>query len=101
MVAGERTTLDYAYPGDIIGVINPGVFAIGDTISLSGGFNFKPLPQFQPEIFAQVHPKDVGKRKSFDKGIIQLTSEGAIQLLRPYDILETQSLQQLVNCNLK
>jgi peptide chain release factor 3 len=86
MVAGERTTLDVAYPGDIIGVINPGVFAIGDTISLSGDFNFKPLPQFQPEIFARVHPKDIGKRKAFDKGVIQLTSEGAIQLLQPFDL---------------
>ncbi len=86
MIAGERTTLDFAYAGDIIGVINPGVFAIGDTISLTGGFNFKPLPQFQPEIFARVHPKDVGKRKSFDKGVLQLTDEGAIQLLRPYDL---------------
>jgi peptide chain release factor 3 len=85
MVAGGRTTLDFAYPGDIIGVINPGIFAIGDTISLTGGFNFKPLPQFQPEIFARVSPADVGKRKSFDKGIVQLTSEGAIQLFRPFE----------------
>lgn len=82
MVAGERTTLDYAYPGDIIGVINPSLFAIGDTISVEGGFNFKPLPQFQPEIFAKLTPKDIGKRKSFDKGILQLTDEGAVQLLR-------------------
>jgi peptide chain release factor 3 len=86
MVAGERTTLDVAYPGDIIGVINPGVFAIGDTISMTGGFNFKPLPQFQPEIFARVQPKEIGKRKSFDKGVLQLTDEGAIQLLRPFDL---------------
>lgn len=86
MVAGERTTLDEGFPGDIIGVINPGMFAIGDTISLTGGFNFKPLPQFQPEIFARVYPKDIGKRKSFDKGVLQLTDEGAIQLLRPYDL---------------
>jgi peptide chain release factor 3 len=85
MVAGGRTTVDYAFPGDIIGVINPGMFAIGDTISLTGGFNFKPLPQFQPEIFARVSPQDVGKRKSFDKGVLQLTSEGAVQLLRPTD----------------
>ncbi len=82
MVAGERSTLDFAYPGDVIGVINPGAFAIGDTLSVTGGFNFKPLPQFQPEIFARLHPKDVGKRKAFDKGIEQLTNEGAIQLLR-------------------
>lgn len=86
MVAGERTTLDIAYPGDIIGVINPGVFAIGDSISLNGGFKFKPLPQFQPEIFARVYPKDISKRKSFDKGVWQLTDEGAIQLLRPFDL---------------
>lgn len=82
LVAGERKTVDVAYPGDIVGVINPGLFAIGDTVSLSGGFDFKPLPQFQPEVFARVYPKDVGKRKSFDKGIEQLTSEGAIQLLK-------------------
>lgn len=84
LVAGERTTLDFAYPGDVIGVINPSLFAIGDTLSMSGGFQFKPLPQFQPEIFAKLHPKDVGKRKSFDKGIVQLTDEGAIQLLYPF-----------------
>ena len=82
MFAGERTTLDVAYPGDIIGVINPGLFSIGDTLSVSGGFNFKPLPQFQPEIFARLHPKDVGKRKSFDKGVLQLIEEGAIQMLK-------------------
>lgn len=88
MVAGERTTLDIAYAGDIIGVINPGVFMIGDTISMTGGFNYKPLPQFQPEIFARVTPKDVGKRKAFDKGVAQLTSEGAIQLLVTCDAME-------------
>ncbi len=85
MLAGERTTLDFAYPGDVIGVINPGLFAIGDTLSMTGGFRFKPLPQFQPEIFARLHPKDVGKRKSFDKGVLQLVDEGAIQLLKTQD----------------
>jgi peptide chain release factor 3 len=82
MLAGERTTLDVAFAGDVIGVINPSLFAIGDTLSITGGFNFKPLPQFQPEIFARLHPKDVGKRKSFDKGCLQLIEEGAIQMLR-------------------
>ena len=84
MVAGERTTVDYAYPGDIIGVINPSLFAIGDTVSLAGDVLFKPLPQFQPEIFARLDPQDVSKRKAFDKGVLQLASEGAIQLLNPY-----------------
>jgi peptide chain release factor 3 len=82
MLAGERTTVDFAYPGDVIGVINPALFAIGDTLSITGGFNFKPLPQFQPEIFARLHSKDVGKRKSFDKGVLQLSDEGAIQVLK-------------------
>ncbi len=85
MVAGERTTIDDAYPGDIIGVINPSLFAIGDTLSITGGFNYKPLPQFQPEIFARLYPKDVGKRKSFDKGVLQLSNEGAIQVLKLYE----------------
>lgn len=85
MVAGERSTLESACPGDVIGVINPAFFSIGDTISVSGGFSYKPLPQFQPEIFAKIYPKDVGKRKAFDKGVAQLLSEGAIQMLTPYD----------------
>lgn len=86
MLAGERTTTDLGVAGDVIGVINPGVFQIGDTISMKGGFNFKPLPSFQPELFARVSPKDISKRKGFDKGIEQLCSEGAVQLLKPLDI---------------
>jgi len=88
MLASDRNTVDLAYPGDIVGVINPGVFAIGDTISLTGGFNFKPLPSFQPEIFARVRPKDVGKRKSFDKGVEQMTAEGTVQKLTSWDGLD-------------
>ncbi len=86
MLAGERTTLDFAYPGDVIGVINPGLFAIGDTLSVTGGFTFKPLPQFQPEIFATLYAKDVLKRKSFDKGCLQLVDEGAIQMIKPSEM---------------
>ncbi len=81
MFAGERDTLDVAYPGDIVGVINPGAFMIGDTVSLNGGFKFKPLPQFSPEVVARIRPKDVIKRKAFDKGILQLAEEGAVQVL--------------------
>ncbi|MBX3302057.1 MAG: peptide chain release factor 3 [Nitrospira sp.] len=82
LVAQERSTVEEAYPGDIVGIINPGVFAIGDTVSVSGGFNFKPLPQFQPEIFARLRPTDVGKRKSFDKGLTQMAQEGTVQIMR-------------------
>ncbi len=89
LLAKERNTVDVAYPGDIIGIVNPGQFAIGDTISLSDGFNFKPLPQFQPEVFARLNPTDVGKRKSFDKGMIQMAAEGTVQILRSLDDLES------------
>ena len=88
MVAKERNTLDVAYPGDVIGIINPGVFQIGDTISVTDGFNYKPLPQFQPEVFARVRPTDTGKRKAFDKGVEQLALEGTIQIMRSLDDLE-------------
>jgi len=88
MLAADRNTLDVAYPGDIVGVINPGVFAIGDSLSMTGGFNFKPLPSFQPEIFARVRPKDVAKRKSFDKGVEQMTAEGTVQMLKSWDELD-------------
>ncbi len=88
MVAKERNTVDVAYPGDVIGIINTGAFQIGDTISLTEGFNYKPLPQFQPEVFARVRPKDTTMRKSFDKGIEQLAKEGAIQIMRSLDGLE-------------
>jgi peptide chain release factor 3 len=84
MVAQDRNTVDVGYPGDIIGVINPGVFAIGDTVSMKGGFNYKPMPQFPPEIVAQIRPTDVLRHKQFDKGILQLAYEGAVQILRSY-----------------
>lgn len=85
MLAGERSTLDEAYAGDVIGAINPGTFAIGDTVSLEGGFTFRPLPQFPPEVVAQIRLVDVSKRKAFDKGMSQLSQEGAIQVLRSWD----------------
>ncbi len=89
MVARDRTTLDVAYPGDVVGLVNAG-FAIGDTIlSQSGpakdGFEHAPLPSFPPEVFARVMPADLTKRKSFDKGVAQLSSEGAVQVLRSWE----------------
>jgi len=81
LVAQERVVLDVAYPGDVVGLIGRDLFRIGDTISEKGGFDHKPLPQFQPEVFARVVAKDLGKRKSFDKGLEQLIAEGTVQLL--------------------
>ena len=89
LVAQERSTVEEAFPGDIIGIINPGVFAIGDTISVTGGFAFKPLPQFQPEIFARIRPTDVTKRKAFDKGMEQMAQEGTVQIMRSLNDLDS------------
>jgi peptide chain release factor 3 len=89
LVAQDRSTVEEAFPGDIIGIINPGLFAIGDTISVTGGFNFKPLPQFQPEIFARIRPTDVSKRKAFDKGMEQMAQEGTVQIMKSLNDLES------------
>jgi peptide chain release factor 3 len=81
MFAGSRETIDVAYPGDIIGFINPGNFSIGDTLSVDGGFSFQAMPKFPPEIVAELRPKDVMRLKSFNKGIAQFRAEGAVLIL--------------------
>lgn len=92
MFGRERETLDYAYPGDIIGVVNPGVFAIGDTISVDGHFTFQPMPKFPPEIVARIRPIDALKRKSFEKGIEQFTAEGAVLILNELNNMTSDPL---------
>lgn len=83
IVAQERNTLDEAFPGDVIGLISRDTFRIGDTISADGGFDHKPLPQFQPELFARIEPISTSLRKRFDKGMRNLIAEGAVQLVKP------------------
>lgn len=86
-LAQERTIVEKAYPGDIIGVFDPGIFGIGDTIcSENMKIQFEDFPVFPPEIFARVQPKDLMKRKQFEKGINQLAQEGAIQVFKQKDI---------------
>ncbi len=92
MFGGERSTVDAAYPGDIVGVVNPGVFTIGDCVSLEGGFNFKPMPKFSPEVIARIRPSDVLKKKAFDKGLLQLGSEGAVLMLQPRGHVSSECL---------
>ena len=80
LMASEREIVDEAYAGDIIGVFDPGIFSIGDTITVPGKkFKFGGIPTFAPEHFARVSAKDSMKRKQFQKGITQLAEEGAIQ----------------------
>jgi peptide chain release factor 3 len=79
--AQERETEEEAYPGDVVGLVNPGLFAIGDTICEGAPFRFEPLPRFDPEHFARLRPASLEKHKSFGKGLVQLEEEGAIQVL--------------------
>ena len=82
MMAQEREVIDTAYAGDIIGVFDPGIFAIGDTVcdkSLKG-LKFDRIPTFAPEHFALVEQTDSMKRKQFAKGMEQIAQEGAIQI---------------------
>jgi peptide chain release factor 3 len=76
----ERETMDEAFPGDIIGLVNPGEFFLGDTICEGAPVNFEALPQFSPENFAVVRCKETDRRKQFDRGLKQLLEEGAIQV---------------------
>lgn len=82
-LAQDRTIIDEAYPGDIVGLFDPGVFGIGDTLCQQGEkFSFADFPVFPPEQFARVQAKDTMKRKQFVKGITQLTQEGTVQLFQ-------------------
>jgi peptide chain release factor 3 len=81
--AQERETAEDAYPGDVVGLVNPGMFAIGDTICEGAPLRFDPLPRFAPEQFARLAPTSPDKRKPFGKGLAQLEEEGAIQVLSP------------------
>ena len=78
-MAQDAAIIDKAYPGDIIGIFDPGIFRIGDTLTEKSIFEYEAIPKFQPEMFAQVHLRDAMKRKQFIKGINQLAEEGAIQ----------------------
>lgn len=82
----ERSTVDRAYPGDIIGLINPGVYRIGDVLtSANQAPGFRPLPRFAPELFARLIPTDTGKLKQFRKGLTQLAEEGVVQVFMTTD----------------
>jgi len=76
----DREIIDTAYPGDVIGLTNPGLFKVGDVISTGTGFTIPQFPRFAPEIFARVFPKSGTYSKSFRKGIEQLGEEGVVQI---------------------
>lgn len=79
-MAQDRETVETAYPGDVVGLYDPGLFRIGDTLCEGAAIRFAGIPRFTPEIFAALELRDPSKRKQFKKGLDQLIEEGAIQL---------------------
>ena len=86
LMAQERKIVEEAYAGDIIGVFDPGIFSIGDTICMPGKkFEYEGIPTFAPEHFAKIRQVDTMKRKQFIKGVSQIAQEGAIQIFQEYN----------------
>ena len=86
MMASDRKMIDKAYAGDIIGIFDPGIFSIGDTLSTSEEkFFYEGIPTFAPEHFARVRQVNTMKRKQFLKGVNQIAQEGAIQIFQEYN----------------
>ncbi|HWL44180.1 MAG TPA: peptide chain release factor 3 [Ilumatobacter sp.] len=78
----ERSTVDVAYPGDVVGLVNATGLNIGDSLYADTAVTFAPIPRFAPEVFASARPLDTGKVKQFRKGLAQLDEEGVVQVLR-------------------
>ena len=81
-MAQEHEAVEVAYPGDIIGLFDPGIFRLGDTICTGAPVRYSGIPLFAPEFFCRVSPVDSMKRKQFLKGVSQLSQEGAIQTFK-------------------
>jgi peptide chain release factor 3 len=81
LFAQGRESLDEAFPGDVLGLNNPGVFAIGDTIYQGQRLEYEGIPCFSPELFAYLKNPNPSKFKQFHKGVTELREEGAVQIM--------------------
>ena len=88
----ERSTVEEAYPGDVVGLVNANGLNIGDTLYDGPAVTFPGLPMFAPEVFATARPLDTGKTKQFRKGLSQLDEEGVVQVLRDPHFGETAAV---------
>lgn len=77
----DRTSVETAYPGDVVGLVNAAALRVGDTLYTERRAVFPPMPTFAPEHFAVVRPVDIGRSKQFRRGIAQLDEEGVVQVL--------------------
>jgi peptide chain release factor 3 len=82
-MAGDRSHVETAFPGDIIGLHNHGSIQIGDTFTAGEKFKFSGIPNFAPELFRRIRLRDPLKQKQLLKGLVQLSEEGAVQVFRP------------------
>ncbi len=87
-MAQDREIVEESFAGDVIGLFDPGIFQIGDTLCVGDTFEYEEMPHFSPEFFSKVTVKDAMKHKQFQKGIMQLTEEGTVQLFRTYPMEE-------------
>ncbi|MCU0540616.1 MAG: peptide chain release factor 3 [Oscillatoriaceae cyanobacterium Prado104] len=85
LFAQDRESIETAYPGDVIGLNNPGVFAIGDTIFTGQKLEYEGIPCFSPELFAYLRNPNPSKFKQFRKGVSELQEEGAVQIMYSVD----------------
>ena len=85
LFAQDRESIDVAYPGDVIGLNNPGVFAIGDTIYTGQKIEYEGIPAFSPELYAILRNPNPSKFKQFQKGVSELQEEGAVQIMYSVD----------------
>ncbi|MDA8074618.1 MAG: peptide chain release factor 3 [Actinomycetota bacterium] len=81
----ERDTIDVAYPGDVVGLVNASSLQIGDTLYDAEPVAFPPIATFAPELFASARPRDTGRHKQFHRGLTQLEREGVVQVLSDPD----------------
>ena len=82
-MAGDRANVEQAFAGDIIGLHNHGSIQIGDTFTSGESMKFSGIPNFAPEMFRRIRLRDPLKAKQLQKGLIQLSEEGAVQVFRP------------------
>jgi peptide chain release factor 3 len=92
LFARDRETVEEAYAGDVVGLVNPGVFAIGDTLAEGEPMEFAAIPRFHPEVFATLHNRDLARYKQFHKGLAQLEEEGAVQVLHAEDQIRREPI---------
>jgi peptide chain release factor 3 len=92
LFARDRTVVDEAFPGDIVGVVNATDLRIGDTLFLDEPVRFAPPPTFAPEHFRTARPSDRTRTKQFRRGLVQLDEEGVVQVLRNPQIGDQQPM---------